>query len=254
MESRIIQLSKTLKMRILPDSLVEVLKNAEREHWNHEQLLCHVLEKEVEALAEEETRKRIKRAGFTQYKYLEELVLDELPAEAQKVLPVLETLEFVKEGRNVVIYGNPGTGKTHLAIGCAIKACQQGMSVLFTSVPRLLTELREAKSQKKLHTIATRFENYDLVVCDEFGYMGCDKEGGELLFNHLSLRAEKKSTIITTNLAFNRWGEIIKDKILVAALVDRIVHKAHLVNMTGESYRTKETKKLLGKQQSKTNV
>lgn len=86
---------------------------------------------------------------------------------------------------------------------------------------------------------------YDLVICDEFGYVSCDKEGGELLFNHLSLRAGKKSIIITTNLAFNRWGEVIKDKILVAAMVDRLTHKAMLINMTGESYRLKETKKLL---------
>ena len=86
---------------------------------------------------------------------------------------------------------------------------------------------------------------YDLVICDEFGYVSCDKEGGELLFNHLSLRAGKKSTIITTNLAFNRWGEVIKDKVLVAALVDRLTHKAMLINMTGESYRIKETKKLM---------
>ena len=88
-----------------------------------------------------------------------------------------------------------------------------------------------------------RFKKYDLVVYDEFGYVSCDKEAGELLFNHLSLRADTKSTIITTNLAFDRWGEIIKDKVLVTALVDRLTHNAFLVNMNGESYRLKETKK-----------
>ena len=87
-----------------------------------------------------------------------------------------------------------------------------------------------------------RFKKYDLVVCDEFGYVSCDKEAGELLFNHLSLRADTKSTIITTNLAFDRWGEIIKDKVLVTALVDRLTHNAFLVNMNGVSYRLKETK------------
>lgn len=90
----------------------------------------------------------------------------------------------------------------------------------------------------------SRFEKYDLVICDEFGYVGCDKEGGELLFNLLSGRSGNKATIITTNLAFNRWGEIIKDKVLVTALVDRLTFKAHLVNMTGTSYRLKETKKM----------
>lgn len=84
----------------------------------------------------------------------------------------------------------------------------------------------------------------DTVICDEFGYVSCDKEGGELLFNHLSLRAGKKATIITTNLSFDRWGEIVKDKVLVAAMVDRLTHKAHLVNMSGQSYRVKETQNM----------
>ena len=124
--------------------------------------------------------------------------------------------------------------------GCAIT----DFTVLFTSVPLLLTQIREAKSAKTLRALQLRFEKYDLVICDEFGYVSCDKEGGELLFNHLSLRAGKKATIITTNLAFNRWNEIIKDKVLVAAMVDRLTHKAYLVNMTGLSYRLKETQKM----------
>ena len=125
----------------------------------------------------------------------------------------------------------------------AIKACMERMHVLFTSVPHLITQIKECKSAKTLHQLEGRFKKYDLVVCDEFGYVSCDKEAGELLFNHLSLRADTKSTIITTNLAFDRWGEIIKDKVLVTALVDRLTHNAFLVNMNGESYRLKETKK-----------
>ena len=152
-------------------------------------------------------------------KYLHELVMEDMPKEAQVILPELETLDFIRQGRNLVLYGNPGTGKTHIATALGIKACQQDFTVLFTSVPVLLTQIREAKSAKTLRTLQLRFEKYDLVICDEFGYVSCDKEGGELLFNHLSLRAGKKATIITTNLAFNRWNEIIKDKVLVAAMV-----------------------------------
>ena len=177
-------------------------------------------------------------------KYLHELVMEDMPKEAQIILPELETLDFIREGRNIVLYGNPGTGKTHIATALGIKACQQDFTVLFTSVPLLLTQIREAKSAKTLRALQLRFEKYDLVICDEFGYVSCDKEGGELLFNHLSLRAGKKATIITANLAFNRWNEIIKDKVLVAAMVDRLTHKAYLVNMTGLSYRLKETQKM----------
>ena len=177
-------------------------------------------------------------------KYLHELVMEDMPKGAQVILHELETLDFIRQGRNLVLYGNPGTGKTHIATALGIKACQQDFTVLFTSVPVLLTQIREAKSAKTLRTLQLRFEKYDLVICDEFGYVSCDKEGGELLFNHLSLRAGKKATIITTNLAFNRWNEIIKDKVLVAAMVDRLTHKAYLVNMTGLSYRLKETQKM----------
>ena len=184
-------------------------------------------------------------------KYLSELERDELPKDAQTVLPVLETLDFIREGRNAVLYGNPGTGKTHIAIGLGIRACMEGYDVLFTSVPHLLTEIRECRSQRTLRQLELRFEKYDLVICDEFGYVSCDKEGGELLFNHLSLRAGKKATIITTNLAFNRWDEIVKDKVLVAALVDRLTHKAFLINMSGDSYRLKETQLLFEKNKEK---
>ncbi len=96
-----------------------------------------------------------------------------------------------------------------------------------------------------MRKIEVQFEKYDLVICDEFGYVSFDKQGSELLFNHLSLRVGRKSTIITTNLSFDRWEEIFGDPVLTAALVDRITHKAHLVDMSGESYRLKETKRML---------
>lgn len=173
---------------------------------------------------------------------------EELPAEARAALPELETLEFIRKGRNLVLYGNPGTGKTHIATALGIAACQRGFSVLFTSVPRLLTMVREAKSQHKLSQLQNRFEKYDLVICDEFGYVSCDKEGSELLFNHLSLRAETHSTIVTPNLAFSRWNEIIPDKVLVNAFVDRLTHKARIINMTGTSYRLKQTQQMIKNQ------
>ena len=210
-------------------------------------LIKELLEKEYNRKIENKKGTRIKAANFSQMKYLHEIAIEELPSDARTVLPELETLAFIKEGRNLVLYGNPGTGKTHIAIALGIKACQEDYSVLFTSVPQLLVQIREARSAKTLKNLQTKFEKYDLVICDEFGYVSCDKEGGELLFNHLSLRAGKKSTIITTNLAFNRWDEIIKDKVLVAAMVDRLTHKAYLVDMSGQSYRFKETQKIMRK-------
>ena len=248
---RIAVSAKELKLPVFREELTDFLTLARNEQWSYEHLICEVFDKEISRRHENQKKQRIKKAHFPQMKYLSELERDELPKDAQTVLPVLETLDFIREGRNAVLYGNPGTGKTHIAIGLGIRACMEGYDVLFTSVPHLLTEIRECRSQRTLRQLELRFEKYDLVICDEFGYVSCDKEGGELLFNHLSLRAGKKATIITTNLAFNRWDEIVKDKVLVAALVDRLTHKADLINMSGDSYRLKETQLLFEKNKEK---
>ena len=109
----------------------------------------------------------------------------------------------------------------------------------------MITQIKESRSEKSLRILENSFIKYDLVICDEFGYISFDKQGAELLFSHLSLRAGLKSTIITTNLSFDRWNEIFGDTILTAAMVDRLTHKAHIVNMNGASYRAKETQKLV---------
>lgn len=233
-----------LKLLTFRDELDSLLTRVVEENWTHLHLVAELLRKESNRRAENRKRARIKAANFPQMKYMHELITQELPQDARTALPELETLDFIKQVRNVVLYGNPGTGKTHIAKALGIKAGEQELTVLFTSVPQLLTQIREARSSKTLRTLQIRFEKYDLVVCDEFGYVSCDKEGGELLFKHLSLRAGKKATIIITNLAFNRWNEIIKDKVLVAAMVDRLTHKAYLINMSGQSYRLKETQKM----------
>ncbi len=164
-----------------------------------------------------------------------------MPDDAKNKLSDLKTLGFIEQGRNIILAGNPGTGKTHLAIALGIKACLSDYKVLFTTVPRLITQIKESRSERTLRQFENRFEKYDLVICDEFGYISFDKEGAELLFSHLSLRASIKSTIITTNLSFDRWTEIFGDTILTVAMVDRLTHKAHILNMNGKSYRTKET-------------
>ena len=241
---RIIRQARALRMGALADGLEDYLSFAAIENLSHAELIDRILKHEMERRNDQRTADRIRIASFPQKKYLQEIVREELPKDAQVILPELETLDFIRKGQNVVMYGNPGTGKTHLAIALGMKACQDGFSVLFTSVPHLLVQLKECRAKQTLRSLEYRFANYDLVICDEFGYVSCDKDGGELLFNHLSLRAGGKSTIVTTNLAFNRWDEIIQDKVLVSALIDRITHKAFLINMTGISYRLKKQKKL----------
>jgi len=208
---------------------------------NYNEFLYNLLEIEFTSRLKSRRASRIRQAGFPYKKYLEDLKQEELPKGAKTKLEELEQLEFIKQGRNIIFAGNPGTGKTHISIALGIKACTENYKVLFTTVPRLITQIKESRSEKRLRQLENRFEKYDLVICDEFGYISFDKAGAELLFSHLSLRAGLKSTIITTNLSFDRWSEIFGDTILTAAMVDRLTHKAHIVNMNGKSYRTKET-------------
>jgi DNA replication protein DnaC len=207
----------------------------------YSQYLCKLLELEFYSRLKSRKESRIRQAGFPYKRHLDDLLRKELPLDAQKRLPEIEQLEFIKQGRNIILAGNPGTGKTHIALGLGIKACNENYKVLFTTVPRLITQIKESRSEKRLRQLENQFEKYDLVICDEFGYISFDKAGAELLFSHLSLRAGLKSTIITTNLSFDRWSEIFGDTILTAAMVDRLTHKALIVNMNGKSFRTKET-------------
>jgi DNA replication protein DnaC len=234
--------TKELRLPTFRKNYQEAATEAARENLSFEQYLHALLLQEYEARAENRKKTLIRQAGFPQLKYLQDLNREELPKDGQERLHQLERLEFIGSGRNVIMAGSPGTGKTHIALGLGIKSCMEGFRVLFTTVPRMLTQLRECRSGKTLTRLEHRFEKYDLVICDEFGYISYDKEGAELLFNHLSLRAGNKSTIITTNLSFDRWPEIFGDPTLTAAMVDRLTHRAYLVDMTGPSYRVKETR------------
>jgi DNA replication protein DnaC len=243
----IIRYSKELRLPVFRRDFKELASEAATQHLEYEEYLLNLMEREYELRLENRKKTQIRQAGFPAKMYLSNLERAQLPAGAQEKLPILERLDFIAASQNVILAGNPGTGKTHIAIGLGLKACMQGYKVLFTTVHRLLTQLRESHSERTLRQLELRFEKYDLVICDEFGYVSFDKNGAELLFNHLSLRTGRKATIITTNLGFDRWDEIFGDPVLTAALVDRLTHKAYLVNMNGESYRIKETKTMMEK-------
>lgn len=242
-KEKIIAYTKELHLPAIRQNYQAHARQSIKEKMSYEGYMLALLEDEFENRIKRRKISRIRQADFPYKKYLQDLQREELPKNAAEKIDILESLEFIKQGQNVILAGNPGTGKTHMAIGLGIKACLEDYRVFFTTVPRLITQVRECRSQKTLRTLENRFEKFDLVVCDEFGYISFDKEGAELLFSHLSLRAGRKSTIITTNLSFDRWSEIFGDPVLTAAMVDRLTHKAFLINMSGLSYRVKETKK-----------
>lgn len=240
--------AKELKLPALKSCFEEEAKEAAATDLSYEEYLYNILQKECDLRRENSRQNRIRYAGFPYKKYLENLEIAALPEDAQKKLKILSTLDFIRSGQNVILAGNPGTGKTHIGIGLGIKACLEGFKVLYTTVPLLVNQLKECHSQRTLRVYENRFEKYDLVVADELGYISFDKEGAELLFTNLSLRAGRKSTLITTNLSFERWGEVFNDPIMTAAMIDRLTYKAFIVNMNGNSYRIKETKEWMAKQ------
>ncbi|MEA3378416.1 MAG: IS21-like element helper ATPase IstB [Nanoarchaeota archaeon] len=246
-KEKIIAYTKELRLPAIRQNHQTHAQKAIKTKNSYDQYLLSLLEDEFQTRVKNRKAARIRQADFPCKKYLQDLKREELPVDAQEKIGNIENLEFINNGQNIVLAGNPGTGKTHLAIGLGIKACMEDFKVLFTTVPRLITQIKESRSQKILRIIEARFEKYDLVICDEFGYISFDKQGAEMLFSHLSLRAGRKSTIITTNLSFDRWSEIFGDPVLTAAMVDRLTHKAYIINMNGKSFRAKETQMWLEK-------
>lgn len=241
-------ISKELKLPYVSRFFKVDLEEANKENKPYDQFLYELLEKEYDLRTENGKKNRIRNAKFPYKKYIEDLVIEDLPEDARNKVKIFSTLEFIETGQNIILAGNPGTGKTHMAIGLGIKACNAGCKVLFTTIPLLVNELKESRSEKTLRAFEKRFEKYDLIIADELGYISFDKEASELLFTYLSLRAGRKSTIITTNLSFERWDEIFKDPVMTAAMIDRLTHKSYIVNMNGNSYRLKETQRWLSEQ------
>lgn len=232
----------TLKLPFIKNNYKECIREAHLNDWDHEQFLDALLKNEIEMRKQNAVKTKIRAARFPYQMVLDDYKREHLPVETRQKIRELETLEFVDNDENIILIGNPGTGKTALAVALGMKACLMNRSVLFVNVSNLLIELKEAMNLNQISRYKKRFEKYDLVILDELGYCSFDKERGEILFNLLSSRNEKKATIITSNLTFDRWNEIFNDSVLAGAMIDRMAYKSHLINMTGDSYRIMATK------------
>lgn len=232
-----------LKLPYIKNNYEECIKEAHVSDMSLEEFLDLILANELNLRKQHATQGRIRRARFPYHIILDEYQRAHFSTEIKQKIKELETLEFVENGENVILIGNPGTGKTALSIALGIQACEEGKNVLFINASNLLIDLKEAMSLNQINKYKRKFEKYDLVIVDELGYCSFDKERGEVLFNLLSSRNDKGSTIITSNLTFDRWEEIFDDQILTGAIIDRLAYKSHLIDMTGDSYRIIATRK-----------
>lgn len=202
-----------------------------------EKFLVAALQAEVDNRLLNRQMRSLRQAGFPTKKRFEELVSDALPEDGRKAIPELKSLTFIEERRNVILIGNSGTGKTHIAIATGVIACEANYRVAFRIAASLITEMVEARKENRLSLLLRQFKKIDLLILDELGYVTFDLSGAELLFQLLATRHETMSTIITSNLAFSDWVKVFHDKSLTAAILDRLTHRALILNMNGMSYR-----------------
>jgi len=228
----ITELTGKLKLPYTRDNWQQLVEEARHNKQDYAAFLENLLDGEYQLRTANGQTRRIREAKFPLKKYLVDFIRSKYDEVFLPKFEELETLAFVKNKENIILIGTPGAGKTHYAIALGIAACMKGFNVMFATVPNLIIELKETMSNNQLSNYRRRFENYDLVILDELGYVSLDKSACEMLFNLISSRNDKGSTIVTTNLTFDRWEEIFKDPTLTGALIDRLAHKAHVLDIS----------------------
>lgn len=207
-------------------------------------ILLELMNNEYIQRQENQNRRRLKQAGFPYTKSLDELDISRYNGEISDIfLKELASCKFISEHRNITMLGNPGRGKTHMAIGLGLEACSRGMRVMFKNAASLSTELIEARDSYSLSKIEKKIQRADLLILDEMGYVSFNRYQSELLFKVIADRSERGSIIITTNLPFSEWPSLFENTAMVAAMIDRLTFNSYVLDMNGESYRLAKTKK-----------
>ncbi|MEZ5944329.1 MAG: IS21-like element helper ATPase IstB [Planctomycetaceae bacterium] len=234
---------KQLKLPTMKAEFEKLATEASAANQTFEQYLLRLTELEVAARASNALNSRIRNAQFPVEKDLDSYNFSAIPSvNKQKVLE-LARCEWIREQANVCLLGQPGTGKTHLAISLGLAACREGLKTKFFTAAALVNQLEEAQQQFALERLLKRLDKLDLLIVDELGYLSFSRSGAELLFQVFADRYERRSLLITSNLAFSDWNQIFQGERMTAALLDRLTHHCHIFEMNGESYRFKESMK-----------
>jgi DNA replication protein DnaC len=223
----------------LSKNIAEISDQVEAD--SYQEYLLKVLKQEV--AYRETTRKNrlVKQAGFYNLKTFDGYSFDEIRLPTELSIADLKEVNFVRQQKNLIFYGNVGAGKTHLATAIGIEACNRGLSVRFFRTAALVNQLSDAQKKGELNKFLKQLAKADLLICDEWGYVPLDRDGSKLLFQVISDRYEQRSVIITTNLEFSKWVNIFYDEQMTAAMIDRLVHHSYLLLFDGQSYRIRKS-------------
>jgi DNA replication protein DnaC len=233
-------LAHHLKQLRLPTMLREydkVARECARDGVDHPRYLLRLLELELIDRERRLVERRIRQARFPATKSLDSFVFTAIPSLNKMLVLELARCEYILRRENIIALGNSGTGKSHVALGLGLAACQRGFSVVFTTAAQLVHQLMEARDEKRLLRLQRELQAAKLLIIDELGYVPLSPTGAELLFEVFSQRYEHGSTIVTSNLPFEEWTAVLGSERLTGALLDRLTHHVHILAMNGESYR-----------------
>jgi len=233
---------KALRLPTIGAECEKVAHRAASDNIDHLTYLLQVTELELLERERKAAERRLKAARFPSMKSLESFDFTARPSVNKMLMTELARAEFIDRRENVLFVGNPGTGKSHLAIALSAAACAKGYRVRFFRVTELVTLLIEARDERALLGLKARLSKLDLLVLDEFGYVPASKVGAELLFDVISSAYERTSLIVTTNLPFDHWTEVLGSERLTGATLDRLTHRCQIIETKGESYRLRDAK------------
>ncbi len=229
-----------LKMDMMIEHLDEVLDQISGQSLNFVEALNKLTQYEIDRKEINMINSMVKVAGFPHRRELKDFDFSFQPSINKEQIMDFSTLRFLENKENIVFLGNSGVGKTHMAVSLGIEAAKKRNSTYFIKCHDLIQQLRKANEENRLENRLKNYSRYKLLIIDEIGYLPITKEESKLFFQLIDKRYEQKSTILTTNIGFGEWDEIFQDPVMANAILDRILHHAHVVSITGKSYRMKD--------------
>lgn len=231
---------KDFKLSGIASSFSNMAKLAEKEKYTYEQYLSTLVEKELQNRQANRTKRLLIQAKLPVYKTIEEFDFKYVDGITKNQWLELSSGEFVKNKTNLVLFGTFGVGKTHLATSLLVELSQKGIPCLFTTTHKIIQEMLQAKEKLLLNQLFKKLDRYEVILFDELGYVPQSEDGGNLFFQLISDRAERKSIIVTTNLTFSEWDKVFSNKLSTAAAIERVIHKSKILNIRGPTKRKPE--------------